>query len=136
MGNIHTSKNVLNSRARRKQDNKVTGLNPTSLQKRKRRNVVTMRYNMFISLLEFGSLMVFFIWGRNNTSEIIYSLISLGGTPLIYHLGMEDNRNNDIAHAKNSLKIFHKKHAVKSRDEPEEVHQGETKDDVRVMDLD
>ena len=91
---------------------------------------------MFISLLEFSSLMVFFIWGRNNTSEIIYSLISLGGTPIIYHLGMEDNRNNDIAHAKNSLKIFHKKNAVKSRDEPEEVQQREAKDDVRVMDLD
>ena len=68
-----------------------------------------MRYNMFISILEFVPLLPFFIWKKTSTLDKIYSLITLCGTPLIYHLGMEANRNNDIAHAKNTLKIYEKK---------------------------
>ena len=89
---------------------------------------------MFISIMEFGSLMVFFIWGRTSTSEIIYSLISLSGTPFIFYLGMEDNRNNDIAHAKKGLNSFKKK---KSTNEQEDVQsqRGKNRDDVRVKDV-
>ena len=89
---------------------------------------------MFISVMEFVPLMAFFIWEKTSTLDKIYSLITLFGTPLIYHLGMEDNRNNDIAHAKNTLKIFEKK---KSKNELEEdqSQREEIKDDVRLMDI-
>ena len=87
---------------------------------------------MFISVLEFVSLMVLFMVGRISFLDIIYSLISLGGTPLIYHLGMEANRNNDIAHAKNSLKIFEKKKS-KNESEEDQSQRQEIKDDVRTM---
>ena len=86
---------------------------------------------MFISVLEFVSLMGLFTWQSTTTLWVFYSLISLGGTPLIHHLGMEDNKKNDIAHAKNSLKIFQKK-SLPMNQTRFRVRGG---DDVRMMDL-
>ena len=50
---------------------------------------------------------------------------------------MEANRNNDIVHAKNSLKIFEKKKAPKPTNESGDV-QGQSReiqDDVRMIDI-
>ena len=80
--------------------------------------------------------MSYFILGKNNTSEFLYSLISLCGTPLIYHIGMEDNRNTDLAHAKNSLKIFNKKKDSTVDDALKEPQKRGMSDDVRVTDVD
>ena len=93
---------------------------------------------MFNCLLELVPLIALFIWEETSTLEIIYSLISLCGTPLIYHIGMESNRKKDIAHAKNSFQIVNKNN--KSLESPDGVELAQlTKrriiDDVRIIDL-
>ena len=88
---------------------------------------------MFNCLLEFVPMLALVIWERTRTKALIYSLISLCGTPVIYHIGMEASRNTDLEHARNRVKIFEKSPvAVKLENQPKR----EIKDDVRVMDID
>ena len=69
-------------RFRNLQDNRVIGLSTAAKIARKRRNLVTMRFNMINWLLETVSLILVII-KDNEFLTIFYLLVNSCGTPLV-----------------------------------------------------
>ena len=71
-----------NFRFRKVQDNKINGLSSSAKIARKRRNLVSMQFNMMNWLLEIISLIpVMFV--ENVFLNILYLLVNSCGTPLV-----------------------------------------------------
>ena len=71
----------------------VVGLSEEAKAKRKHRNVVTMKYNLLNYILESVSV-VLMITVDDYFIDILYVTINCCGTPLIYFLGIEENREH------------------------------------------
>ena len=69
----------------------VVGLSEEAKAKRKHRNVVTMKYNLLNYILESVSV-VLMITVDDYFIDILYVTINCCGTPLVYFLGIEENR--------------------------------------------
>ena len=115
-------------RFRKMQDRKELGLNSSAKYLRKRyrcseifflfnivnksslwwrRNLVSMRFNMMNWLLETISLVLVMI-GEYKLSIILYLLVTSCGTPLVYYLGIEENRRLAREHFNSRIRIFKK----------------------------
>ena len=90
------------------QDNKITGLSNSAKIARKRRNLVSMQFNMINWLLESVSLILVMIWG-NKIFNILYLLVTSCGTPLVYCLGIEKNRQKAREYFQSRMRVFKKK---------------------------
>ena len=75
------------------QNKNTVGLSEAARAKRKRRNVVTMKFNLLNYLLETLS-MVLTLAVRSYLVGLLQLLVTSCGTPLVYYLGMEDNRQS------------------------------------------
>ena len=105
---IHSSEvGKLCFRFRKIQNEKVNGLSSSAKNRRKRGNLVSMQFNMFNWLLETVSLILVY-FSSNIFSTILFLLVTSCGTPLVYYLGIEDNRKKAREHFQSRIRIFKK----------------------------
>ena len=113
------------------QTESVPGLSEKAKLKRKNNNLVTMKYNLIISILSIVSSLIFLII-RNRISTMVLLFVISCGSPIVYLMGIEENRKNTKKLLKLKLEIFDKKESTSEEvnqnpDEvnqhPEEVHQ-------------
>ena len=74
-----------------------------------------MRFNMMNWLLETISLVLVMI-GEYKLSIILYLLVTSCGTPLVYYLGIEENRRLAREHFNSRIRIFKKKKVAASEE--------------------
>ena len=116
--------NLFSTRFRNKQDENVTGISRKAKVLRKRRNLVSVQFNLINWLLETISLIpVMFV--ENVFLSILYLLVNSCGTPLVilfkfiytyiflpnhyfqvYFLGIEENRRLAREHFQSRIRIF------------------------------
>ena len=85
--------------------------------KRKNRNLVTMKFNMFNWMLETVSTFMMFIF-INRFSTLLYVLVNSCGTPLVYVMGIEENRNMAKEYFKYRMRIFSRKSEIRRNEAP------------------
>ena len=73
------------------QNDQVVGLSDNAKKRRKHRNVVTMKFNLINYLVETLSGILFLVV-KNFFVDLLYLLLNCCGTPLVYYLGIEENR--------------------------------------------
>ena len=66
-----------------------------------------MKFNLWNWILETISTLIVIII-KNSYSTVIYLLITSCGTPLVYYLGIEENRRQAKARFKEHIKMFKK----------------------------
>ena len=72
-----------------------------------------MKFNMINWVLE-TIVNILIIFNISSLSIIIYITIMSVGTPLVYFMGIEDNRKKAKEHFKSRIKIFKKKDQVEA----------------------
>ena len=78
-------------RFRNTQDSRTPGLSSTSRQSRRSKNLVSTKFNLANWLLEMlGTFLV--LIDINRFFTILYLLIMSCSTPLVYYLGIDENR--------------------------------------------
>ena len=75
----------------RKQDKLAPGLSAEARQRRKNRNLVSMRFNLINWALD-TLVLVLSAQLINRFVHVFFFLVNSCGTPVIYYLGIEDNR--------------------------------------------
>ena len=95
-------------RLRKKQDECVPGLSDQARILRKNKNLVSMQFNMFNWLLETVSLILVAIV-PSLLLDILYILVTSCGPPLVYYLGIEENRQQAKKQFQSRIRIFRKK---------------------------
>ena len=88
------------------QDNRITGLSTQAKMTRKKRNLVSTKFNMFNCLLEGGAGLIVFMVKEKILFNILYLLVTSCGTPLVYYLGMEENRRKAREYFQSRIRIF------------------------------
>ena len=110
------------------QDTRDIGLSSTSKNRRKRRNLVSMQFNMINWMVEAISLFLV-IFNESEFFDILYLLVTSCGTPLVYYLGIEDNRRKAREYFQSRMRIFKKSkvapHPLMNRNQTCEIHNGE-----------
>ena len=74
---------------------------------RRHRNIVSTKFNLFNLLFELLCLVLVLLY-NNDGSRILYIFVKSCGTPIIYYVGIEENRTrtiNDQASQKKSTNI-------------------------------
>ena len=93
------------------QDNRVNGLSTAAKTQRKRRNLVSTRFNMINWILEtVGLIPVIFL--EEQMFTILYLLVTSCGTPLVYYLGIEENRQKAKEYFQSRMRILKKEEAA------------------------
>ena len=95
-------------RFRQVQNNKQLGLSERATISRKRRNLVSLKFNFFTWLLETASISVVFL-SAGDQAKILYIFCVSCGTPLLYFIGIEENRRAAEEYIKANIRVFHKK---------------------------
>ena len=95
------------NRFRKRQDTKV-GLSNSAKMARRKQNLVSMQFNMINWLLETVSLFLV-IFEDYEFFTILYLLVTSCGAPLVYYLGIEDNRRKAREYFQSRIRIFRKK---------------------------
>ena len=108
-------------RFRKIQDNKINGLSSSAKIARKRRNLVSMQFNMINWLLETVSLILVMI-KTNQIFNILYVLVTSCGTPLVYCLGIEKNRQTAREYFQSRMRIFRKNRVAREQHEPTQIN--------------
>ena len=72
-------------------------------KQRRNRNLVTMKFNMFNWVLETFSTILVLI-KVNRIFYILYLFINATGTPLVYYLGIEENRKSAKEYFKSNIR--------------------------------
>ena len=91
---------------------KVGGISSECRKMRRNRNLVTMKFNMFNWILEsLGTFLVLVF--RNRILTILYVIILSCGTPLVYFLGIEENRSKVKEYFVANVRTFSKKNKKK-----------------------
>ena len=101
-------------RFRRKQDDRVSGISSMVRKQRKNRNLVTMKFNMFNWILDTISTLLVMIVNPVKYFTLLYILVISCGTPLVYFMGIEENRNMAKEYIKLNMRIFQKKNKIKT----------------------
>ena len=78
-------------RFQKQQNQSVSGLSEAARNKRKHRNVVAMKFNLINYILETVSMILMLIF-KEEVIILLYLLTNSCGTPLVYYLGIEENR--------------------------------------------
>ena len=94
-------------RFRMGQDRKAPGLSSTAKALRKKRNLVSVRFNMINWVVESVSL-ILVMFGENLLFKILYLLVNSCSTPLVYYLGIEENRQMARDYFQSRMRIFRK----------------------------
>ena len=83
--------------------------------RRTKKNIVSMKFNMFNWVLEtIVNILILIMRDNSKLSNCLYVLIMSGGTPLVYFMGIEENRKLAQEHFKSRIKIFKKKNQVQA----------------------
>ena len=77
-----------------------------------------MKFNLWNWILETISTLIVIII-KNSYSTVIYLLITSCGTPLVYYLGIEENRRQAQARFREHIKMFKKSR----NNEPEPIEE-------------
>ena len=88
---------------RKKLNEKNVGLSKAAVMLRKRRNIVTMKFNLFTWMLEISSML--FV-NANMDMKVLYTLSISCGPPLLYFMGIEEHRRVTREYFKNKIRIF------------------------------
>ena len=102
-----------------KQNQNVKGITESERLKRRNKNLVNMKFNMINWALETVSIILVVIF-PGEIILIIYLLVNCCGTPLIYFLGIEENRQATEKLILSKIKI------IKKRDKSENQTETET----------
>ena len=94
-------------RFRKRQDNKV-GLSSSAKMTRRKQNLVSMQFNMINWLVETVSLFLV-MFEDYEFFTILYLLVTSCGAPLVYYLGIEDNRLKAREYFQSRIRIFRNK---------------------------
>ena len=86
----------------------MNGLSTAAKTKRKRRNLVTTRFNWILETV--GLIPVIFL--EKQIFTILYLLVTSCGTPLVYYLGIEDNRQKAKEYFQSRMRILKKEEAA------------------------
>ena len=77
--------------------------------KRRNRNLVTMKFHMFNWILEtLSTILVLIDLNLNRFSTLIYIFTMSWGTPLVYFMGIEENRKMAQEHFRANMRVFSK----------------------------
>ena len=87
------------------QNNKHLGLNEVARTLRKRRNLVTVKYNLFNWIFETANLLFVLVSPKNN---FIYLFCMSCGPPILYFMGIEENRKATEEYFKSKIRVFDK----------------------------
>ena len=87
--------------------------------KRKIKNIVTMKFNMLNWVLE-TIVNILILFNISKLTIVIYITFMSVGTPLVYFMGIEENRKMAKEHFKTHIKIFKRKNQVETEDGAEE----------------
>ena len=82
----------------------MDGLSISAKIARKRRNLVSMRFNMINWLLETVSMVLVLIMKKPIFTNF-YLLVTSCGTPLVYFLGIEENRQKAREYFQSRMRI-------------------------------
>jgi hypothetical protein len=88
---------------RKKLNEKNVGLSKAAVMLRKRRNLVTMKFNLFTWIWETSSMLIVAV---NIDMKILYALSISCGPPLLYFMGIEENRRVTQEYFKANISIF------------------------------
>ena len=99
---------------RRKQDDRVPGISSTVRKQRKNRNLVTMKFNMINWILDTICTLLVMILTPYRYLTLLYILVISCGTPLVYFMGIEENRNTAKEYFKLNMRIFQKKNKIET----------------------
>ena len=86
-------------------DSKLAGLSVKSRISRKKRNLVTIKFNLFNWVLETFSILIVLV-EFSNFVTILYLLINSCGPPFVYFLGVEENRQAAAEYFRANIRIF------------------------------
>ena len=90
------------SRFRRNHNNKLKGISEDQRSKRRKRNLVTMKFNMINWMIETVSIIMIVIV-PDDLVFTLYILLNSCATPLVYIFGMEENRKSAMDHLKSLI---------------------------------
>ena len=96
-------------RFRQKQDKNTSGLSNSARMRRRNRNLVTTKFHLFNWILETLSTFIVIILNLNRFSTLIYIFTISYGTPLVYFMGIEENRKMTQEHFRAKMRVFSKK---------------------------
>ena len=88
-----------------KQNDQVVGLSDAAKKRRKRRNVVNMKFNLINYVVETLGLILSLVV-KNFFVDLLYLLFNWFSTPLVYYLGMEENRNKAEEYIRSNMRIY------------------------------
>ena len=88
--NVHL-KPISNFRFVRKQNENIQGITESARARRRNKNLVNMKFNMINWALETFTTFLVFIF-PHEIVLLIYWLVNCCGTPLVYFMGIEENR--------------------------------------------
>ena len=98
-----------NCRFRQKQDKNLSGISNSVRLKRRNRNLVTMKFHMFNWILEtLSTILVLDDLNLNRFTTLIYIFTMSCGTPLVYFMGIEENRKMAQEHFRANMRVFSK----------------------------
>ena len=101
--NVHL-KPIFNFRFVRKQNENIQGITESARARRRNKNLVNMKFNMINWALETVTTILVFII-PHEIVLLIYWLVNCCGTPLVYFMGIEENRNMVKEYFKQNIKI-------------------------------
>ena len=89
----------------------MAGLSDAAKNRRKRRNVVTMKFNLINYVVEtVGVIMCLVV--KNFFVDMLYLLFNWCSTPLVYYLGMEENRTQAEEYIRFNIRIHTRKQLI------------------------
>lgn len=80
------------------------GLSDEAMQRRRQKNLVSIRFNLMNWVLE-SVMILMIVMTTNKMFQTSFILVTSIGTPLIYYLGIEENRQKIKEFYRNQIKI-------------------------------
>ena len=78
-----------------------------SLKRRRNQNLVTMKFNMINWALEtLTTLTLFLVSSTSPPTLILYVTVMSCGTPIVYFMGIEENRQRAQDYFRSNMRIF------------------------------
>ena len=102
----------------KRQNRKLVGLSESVRLSRKQRNIVTIKCNLFNWILETTSILFVIVSPKNN---FLYLFLMNCGPPILYFMGVGENRQATEEYFKSKIRVFHKTQANRMRDVSQDV---------------